>query len=111
MSTEFWIGLGLIPGLLAAALLFWLTYTLVHRAWRALHVSMVRTVKMRPNPISWDELSTGDKSGRPPYIVEANKFRDALAHSPKFFVIHLFGWLVALVREYPDPLPEREDGA
>ena len=95
MSSEFWIGLALIPGLAAAALLLWLLYSLATWAWQNLHAAFLYRVAMEKNPVRVFE-----DDDRPEYLVQANKFRDAILTSPRLHVFTGLGWQVLFVRDW-----------
>jgi hypothetical protein len=94
-GVEFWIGLGIIPGLVVVYIAFGWLLTASRAVWKAFDYRMLGRVVLakRVNPFS---------SEPKPYEWAANRLRDALLESPRLYTARGFGWMVFLVRNVKD---------
>lgn len=109
MSEQFWIGIATIPALVIAALLLKVLYALSTKIWDKLHVRMITTAKIAANPVT--VRFRGDpepETKHPKYEKSANRMRDALLTSPKFYSFFGLGWYVIVGRDIKDAEPEMQ---
>jgi hypothetical protein len=99
VSGEFWAGLLALPALAAAVLVLWALYAFASQAWERLHVRLMERIAIAPNLNSVYPFTKAPPAPRPKYEDGANKIRDALLASPRFYSAHGLGWIVLLVRD------------
>lgn len=109
MSIDFLMGLALIPALFGLFIALKVLYALSTKAWWKLHVRMITTVPMKANPIA--VRFRGDpapETSYPKYEKSANRMRDALLTSPKFYSFFGLGWYIIVGRDIKDAEPEMQ---
>lgn len=89
--TPFAIFIGIaVVGLLAAALIW---------AWSRIDKSLWYRVDLKKNLADFDP-NGGAPKNQVEYMDAANKIRDALLKSPRFYNLHAFGWVIVFVRNW-----------
>lgn len=92
---DFWLGLAVIPALLAVGLILWILYSFATWCWEKIHVALLSKVELaknRVNPFGEDK--------DPEFLDSANLIRDALLKSPRVRIARGLGWYVLIVRDH-----------
>lgn len=99
--ADYWLGMATIPALLVFAAAVYAAWAGATRLWSKWHIALLNRVDLARNPYRFNAEGDG-----PEYIESANKVRDALLKSPRFWQIAGFGFILLIVRDWK----EKSDG-
>lgn len=93
--SEFWVGVLVLPAILAAFGALWALWLLINLLNNKVNELLVTKIEVKPygkNPFR--------EGPHDPYEQSAERLKQAVKRSPKLYMFHALGWRVFVVRDY-----------